>query len=192
MSICVVEPGQSRASCNVLLPTGVEPIASSGRTAAMAVVECRSSVPSSGRLPCDSRPGSKGGRPAAAAVVLLCLPSCPWGRVPTGTITIGILGHRPRIMGGVPKEERVSGGIPPKSGTAEWPRPARISQVRCPSYRRGVRPTVSGPEPRGFPGARSCEHLSIGWPKPTRVRAGTARGSLAHGTASWYWAKGAV
>jgi hypothetical protein len=61
--VCVwVDPGKSRAceprAAAASLPVGVEPNTSSCRTAAVAVDECHSNVPSSGRHPCNSRHGS--------------------------------------------------------------------------------------------------------------------------------------
>ena len=144
MSVCVVEPGQSRASCNVLLPTGVEPIASSGRTAAMAVVECRSSVPSSGRLPCDSRPGSKGvGPPLLPSYSDVCRVALGAGS-PLGLSPSVFWGTAPESWEGCPRRNGFPEGYPPSPEPRSGPGP--------PGYPRSDAQAIGGESVQPCPG----------------------------------------
>ena len=144
MSVCVVEPGQSRASCNVLLPTGVEPIASSGRTAAMAVVECRSSVPSSGRLPCDSRPGSKGvGPPLLPSYSDVCRVALGAGS-PLGLSPSVFWGTASESWEGCPRRNGFPEGYPPSPEPRSGPGP--------PGYPRSDAQAIGGESVQPCPG----------------------------------------
>ena len=138
-------------------------------------------------------PWFEGCRPAAAAVVLRCLPSGLAAGSSPGLSPSVFWGNTSESREGAP---RGGAGFPegpnmgPKSGTVLWPRRTMImSQVRGPSRRRETVQPCPGRSREGFPGARSGEHLALGRPQPTRVRAGPARGSQAHGPSSSNWAK---